>query len=247
VPIRLPSERIVWLRGKMDGVNVVTKVKQHAGVWLQENKTKGDVNREKIMRQLRFDFQTMFYLTVLDLLQQYASEATEFDTEKSKVPTVSEWCGFKLPKGNPRGVMYNVIKRPLSGGKGTIVQKKGSKNVPPETKAEYYARVAQYIKDEPAEFFMRWDSIVPHTDIETFKTRCLFPILEELCNWWSWMETNPPDPFDKEMLQHGCAHWQHPYGIFNVLNEGGSTDLDEYLETGSTLGLQRTTNLFPEL
>jgi hypothetical protein len=42
-------------------------------------------------------------------------------------------------------------------------------------------------------------------------------------------------------------HWRHPYGVFDALNEGGSSDLDEYLETGSTVGLERASTLFPEL
>ena len=35
--------------------------------------------------------------------------------------------------------------------------------------------------------------------------------------------------------------------VYNVLDEGGSSDLDAYLESGSEAGLQRIENLFPEL
>lgn len=35
--------------------------------------------------------------------------------------------------------------------------------------------------------------------------------------------------------------------LTNVLDEGGHSDLDEYLATGSTVGLRRVTDLFPEL
>lgn len=34
---------------------------------------------------------------------------------------------------------------------------------------------------------------------------------------------------------------------YNVLDEGGSSDMDAMLESGSEVGLQRTENLFPEL
>jgi hypothetical protein len=50
----------------------------------------------------------------------------------------------------------------------------------------------------------------------------------------------PPTP-------HGPVHWRHPFGVYDALNEGGSSDLDEYLETGSTVGLERASTLFPEL
>ena len=41
--------------------------------------------------------------------------------------------------------------------------------------------------------------------------------------------------------------WRHPFGSVNWLDEGGSSDLDEYLATGSTVGLRQVEELFPEL
>ncbi len=42
-------------------------------------------------------------------------------------------------------------------------------------------------------------------------------------------------------------HWRHPFGSINWVDEAGETELDEYLDSGSTVGLRRVTNLFPEL
>ncbi len=57
VPYALPSGRVVRLRGKWDSVDLID-----GGVYLQENKTKGDIDRAQVERQLRFDLQTMLYL-----------------------------------------------------------------------------------------------------------------------------------------------------------------------------------------
>ncbi len=51
------------------------------------------------------------------------------------------------------------------------------------------------------------------------------------------------DPGD----ERSDVSYQTRLGISNVLDEGGSSDLDEYLLTGSEAGLERTNNLFPEL
>ncbi len=155
------------------------------------------------------------------------------------------------------GVRYNVIRRPLSGGKGSIVQKKGSKNVPPETKQEYYARLAQYIKDEPESYFMRWNVHVTPTDIQRFREQCLDPILESMCDWWSWIQVTDSGRKDATVkvqigkdnfrFVHSSIHWRHPFGVWNSIDEVGYSDLDEYLSSGSTTGLQTTDILFPEL
>ncbi len=61
---------------------------------------------------------------------------------------------------------------------------------------------------------------------------------------------NPADPFSPTHIR-GCypvyIHWQHPFGVYNAMNEGGCTDLDEYLASGNVVGLRQIDNLFPEL
>lgn len=234
----LPNTRVVRLRGKWDSVHLSGKG-PNRGIWLQENKTKGDIKEEVIRRQLKFDLQTMLYLVALSN-----------DTGIDALEDVKGWNGHEF-KTQIRGVLYNVVRRPLSGGKGTIVQKKGSKNVRPESKTEYYARLRNIIVEDQSSYFMRWEVPITPTDIDNFKTHCLNPLLSQLCEWWDWVSAcykYGSSPFDwADGGYTNWLHWQHPYGVANVLNEGGSSDLDSYLETGNTVGLRKIDNLYPEL
>lgn len=256
VPYRLPSGRVVTLRGKWDGVDLIGKGRS-AGVYLVEHKTKGDIKEEQIKRQLQFDLQTMFYLVAL------SSDMNSGKMKESKYLL----CG----------VVYNVVRRPLSGGKGSIVRKvsdtnpgdwteyvgsrggRGWKNVQTgkisrceknpgvsETLEEFYERVAEYIHEEPEMYFMSWKVEVSQADVERFKREFLDPVLEQLCDWWGWVSNNN-DLYGMNMDDGRIVHWRTPYGIYNVLAEGGATELDEYIATGSDLGLERATTLFREL
>ncbi len=242
VPYELSSGRIVRLRGKWDEVELVGKGKR-AGVYLGEHKTKGDINEQQMKRQLQFDLQTMVYLVALN----------EFD-----LAGILEPRKMRVQLPNPiKGINYNVVRRPLSGGKGTIRRHKATSKKPEETAEHFYARVADVIKEDPGHYFMKWQVEITPDDLERFKREFLNPILEQLCDWWkwiSWAHSRSKSPFDDpgEATQLGLNgllsyHWRHPFGVYNVLNEGGASDLDEYLATGSELGLQRVENLFPEL
>lgn len=238
-PYILPSGRTVYLRGKRDSVDLIEEGLQ-AGIYLQENKTKGDIDQQAIERQLTFDLQTMIYMVALehDLKEEY-------DTG-----------GIPLA-----GVRYNVVRRPLSGGKGTIVQHKGSKKNPAgETKEEYYARLTRIINGReedapgPTHFFMRWKCGISLEDIEKFKRVCLTPILENLCDdyrWWKWCYPIEESIFNHDKrnreFTHCPRHFIMPYGIQSSLLEGGESFIDYYIKTGNEAGLMRTTNLFPEL
>ena len=101
VPYKLPSGRVVCLRGKFDAVDLIGTGKT-AGIWLQENKSKGDVDSEMIKRQLSFDLQTMIYLIALQ-------------EKLSTPPGLGDLRASQI-----RGVRYNVVKRPFSGGRGSI-------------------------------------------------------------------------------------------------------------------------------
>lgn len=229
VPYTLPSDRIVRLRGKWDEVDLVGKGKR-AGVYLGEHKTKGDIDEGQMKRQLQFDLQTGVYLVALN----------EFD-----LAAVIEPKGIQVQLPNPvKGVNYNVVRRPLSGGKGTIRRHKATSKKPEETAEHFYARVGEVIKEDPGHYFMRWQVEITPEDLERFKREFLNPILEQLCDWWAFVELGVPET---EAAGYNDLHWRHPFGVYNVLNEGGASDLDEYLATGSELGLQRVDSLFPEL
>lgn len=207
VPYKLPSGRVVKLRGKFDSVDIVGKK-----VWLQENKTKGQINGDWLSRQLTFDLQTMMYLVCL---KQYLR------IEKKT---------FKVA-----GVRYNVVRRPLSGGKGTIRPRKATKNKPAETQEEYWARLEEYFVEDPSYWFMRWNVEVTNADLTKFKNEFLNPCLEHLCLWYDCVTDGGPNSF---------LNYRTPYGV-NTEIRGG--EIEEYLMTGSTSGLRKVENLFPEL
>lgn len=244
VPYKLPSGRTVRLRGKWDSVDLIGKGKT-ASIFVQENKTKGDIDLERIQRQVSYDLQTMMYLVALKVRQEGGSN----------IPCV---VGKEtLIRDNPiLGVRYNVVRRPLSGGEGSIVQRKGSKNVAPESKEEFYARLRGVIDgtgkktngetyEGPGYWFHRWTARILPADVTRFRERTLDPILEQLCCWYDHV-SGQCDPTE---LRYGVPpmNWVHPFGAVNSIDEYGYSDLDEYLLSGSTVGLERVDELFPEL
>jgi len=263
VPYKLPSGRTVYLRGKWDSVDLLGK-SGSGGVYLKENKTKGDIVEQQLRRQLTFDLQTMLYLVALRTWVQM-EDNPESDPKEFDRPV----CG----------VIYNVVRRPLSGGKGNIRPHQATKNKPAEGMDDYYKRLQGIIEEEPAYWFMRWRVEVSAHDVQVFRLQCLDPLLEQLCDWWQviqytngkapWVffeqgeSTGPMIPDDVSMsdcLNQGFMpytkkharmtmnlHFRFPYGVYSPLIDGAPTDIDEYLYTGSEVGLRRTTNLFPEL
>lgn len=240
VPYKLPSGRVVILRGKWDSVDLIGKGK-NAGVYLRENKSKGDIDADQMRRQLMFDLQTMLYLVALSEERHRLDDST--------IKNRLSYHDGKFRNFYPlRGVRYNVIRRPLSGGKGSIRQKKG------QTEQEFYAELAELMKDaigpewgmQPGDhfFFMRWKVEISASDIEKFKRECLNPVLEQLCDWWEDISARPDNPFDYGEHAH---HFRLPYGIYNPMLEGRASEVDEFLASGSETGLQRTETLFSEL
>ncbi len=232
VPYSLPNGRVVYLRGKWDGLELLAD-KRVGGLYLREHKTKGDIDEELITKQLGFDVQTMCYgVSFQEALEDYKKNGSD------------GWNGF--PDGIPvfnhlRGISYNVVRRPLSGGKGSIRPHKATSKNPAETMEAFYGRLGEVIEAES--FFVRWDVLLTKKDLLNFRTRFLNPILEQLCVWWNWIDSleGKQNPFAS------CIHWQSPYGVYNPLSEGKGSELDRYLSSGSTLGLERSKNLFPEL
>lgn len=233
VPYKLPSGRMVRLRGKFDSVDLID-----GGIWLQENKTKGDIDAQLLQRQLSFDLQTGVYLVALDTYWESVFQGPIPPFHDSK----------KIPLA---GVRYNVIRRPLGGGKGSIRQKKN------QTQDEFYEELGNLIQGAtgpewsvlPDEhyFFMRWKVAFTPKDIETFKQQFLNPVLEQLCDWWNWIQSNDKLWGSLDGTPYNHIHWRAPYGIYSPLYDGKPTDMDEYLLNGSTVGLRRAESLFREL
>lgn len=230
VPYLLPSDRTVRLRGKWDSVDLVEGM-----VYLQENKTKSSIDRAKITRQLTFDLQTMVYLVALEWQKAYPLEGPSHVSEvflgHSKTPI--------------KGVRYNVVRRSAH-----------------KTAASMMKKVSEDVDAGRANEWMdRFNVSVSERDTKKFKQECLDPVLENLCDdfeWWEWCYdmrhagTGKLNSFDMslrhtEFPEHFPRHFRFPYGIYSSLTEGGFGDVDAYMEDGSEAGLQRVTNLFPEL
>lgn len=230
VTYRLPSGREVRLRGKWDGASLIEdeytnlsvpkKIRKDLktkGIWLDENKTKSQVDHKKITTQLKFDLQTMFYLITLE-------ESKHLYTGKPD----PLWLLSERPL---MGVRYNVVRRSAHKSADSMVKK-----IQEDIDAQ-----------RGGEWFGRWNVPIGQEDVTRFKNEFLDPTLERLCVWWDIIS-------DPEHVTHIGAYelarimnWTMPYGVYNPLDRGGEDAVDEYLRTGSRVGLQKITNLFPEL
>lgn len=231
VPYELPSGRTVYLRGKFDSVDLIGKGKD-AAIYLQENKTKSEVKVEVLKRQLTFDLQTMMYLVALRAM-----------------PSGIVCGGSKTIAASIAGVRYNVIRRPLGSGRGSIKRHEARGSKPEESWEHFFNRLKDdYLEKEPECYFERFKSEILPEHYECFEKTFLQPCLEQLCDWY--------DEVRFEYTGTGGAHpvansWNYanyrlPFGIYNPLLEQGFTDVDEYLATGNSVGLTRTP-LFQEL
>lgn len=244
VPYPLPSGRVPLLRGKIDGV-----LKSPSGLMLLEHKVKGWPDELQMRKQLRFDFQTMTYVVSLSVIRYMLENGYPVLSDDAEpihpLPQEIERKTATALLGSPlHGVLYNIIRRPLSGGKGTIRPKKPTKGNPQgETEDEYYTRLEGVLLENQDEYFYRWKTRITTADIRKFETVCLIPILESLCDWWEWIREDPYNP----LREGNTVHWQMPYGIYNPIPDGKPTAYDRYLEDGSQSGLVRVNDLFPEL
>ncbi len=220
VPYTLLSGRTVRLRGKFDSVDLID-----GGLYLQENKTKGDIHKMQVERQLKFDLQTMMYIVAL------------IDSDLESVPA------------HPvKGVRYNVVRRPLSGGVGSIkphaAKSTKKKLTPAETDEEFYERLRRdYIAADPCHWFFRVRSEVSSHDVQVFRETCLDPLLETVCSWYEAVVNYP----DYGGWRSSKMNYRTPFGVYSALEEGGATEYDSYLESGSEAGLRRVEELFTEL
>lgn len=227
----LPSGRVVRLRGKMDGVGL-KGTDRAVRVWLHETKTKGRIDKAEIEQNLTWDLQVGLYLTVLDRLIREGKPP--FDNLPACARTT------------PAGVRYNVVRRPFSGGEGSIRQRKPSKSNPDgESLEQFFERLrSEYVAADPGSWFMRWTAAISPADLDEYRVQFLDPVLEQVCDWYSQVTGRPTKtpPGYRTPL-----HYRHPYGVRNILDAGGSTDYDRLLRDGSQAGLTHVDTLFGEL
>lgn len=241
VPYRLSDDRVVWLRGKIDG----THLKGKTGLYMEEDKTKSQIDESALLRQLGWDLQTQFYAYALTFLLDYWKNGPQYWYEglEEFITPVERPDGW-TDKTKLKGVLYDVVMRPLSGGPGTIKQlQKNKRNKRDETDDEYLERLREKLVEYREEYFTRFEFDLPPESVEQFQREYLHGALTQLTQWWDWVSS-------PEGLQEPFAnpiHYRQPYGIYNPLQQGRETKYDEYLRTGSQTGLRRVETLFPEL
>jgi hypothetical protein len=112
-----------------------------------------------------------------------------------------------------------------------------------------------YVLNEPEHWFARWNVLVSQSDIERYKRELLNPLLEQLCDWYEFVTTGDPwresdlhcDRVPGDPPEPNGIHFRLPFGTYSSVMETGGSDLDNYLRTGSEIGLRRATSLFGEL
>lgn len=127
-------------------------------------------------------------------------------------------------------VYYDCVRRPLSGGKGSISKLKPTKRNPNgESDSQFYIRLRETVLDLlPGHWYPHFLVELQPSDVTEFHRKCLNPALERLCDWYDEVHTN--------------SGYTAPFSI-----DAPATEYDEYLLTGSERGLMRSQVAFPEL
>jgi len=238
VEVELPSGRLIKLRGKWD-----CTFQSHNDIWLQENKTKSEVDAIGLQSTVAKNMQTLLYQkalrTLADEVTLYPRRIEEGYYDKNLVPFLKA----VRDGGQIVGTMYNVIKRPLSGIFG-IKQKKT------ETPSQFYARLQEDIRTNASEYFYRWLVRISPDMVEEALRKMVYPHLEALCDWWESIQYDPFNPWVTVIdgtVTTNPHHWQTPWGIYNSIAQGLRGDYFETLTTGRTWHLKQAPTLFPEL
>lgn len=166
------------------------------------------------------------------------------------------------------GISANTAKilaeAPLAGVRYNVVRRPAHKTVESALKKLNDDRKANRV----GEWFARFNVEVSEADLLRFRRTCLDPLLENLLDdyeWWGHAFVNrnlrgavttvklPTEDlqYDYDVRarywpQHRLRHFRTPYH-YDPIGEGGSGDVDDYLDTGNMAGLRKLTTLFPEL
>jgi len=158
----------------------------------------------------------------------------------------------KLSPKKIRGVLYNVIRRPLARGAKHCIRQRQN-----ETEKGYYERLSGLIEKDSKFFFYRWNSVIRNHDYKRFKNEVFHPILETFLDWWESLNgvrgtaadsltgnLNGATPFEP---WNSHLHYRFPFGVWNSLWDGWRGDYFELLTTGRKDKLVKIKTLYPEL
>jgi len=170
-------------------------IEKEKKLWVVERKTTSKFDESEIISRVSFDLQTGFYLVAL--------------TQE----------GMQIG-----GVYYDVVKRPLSGGKYSFRQRVN------ENPEEYFQRIVETFYTDPEYYFNRYAVVIIPEYIEKFKQKCLLPLLHEINIWYK-----------ARAKKH---HWITPIGVTKRYRDS----LDEYIESEGAVDIAlEPFKLFSEL
>lgn len=227
VPLGGKNSRTIYLRGKMDRCYA----KNRKFLYLQENKTKGFVDQEAIASTIHSNLQTSLYNYCLrSVLKDQQSK-----NQKPILPPPPAFC--KLPStAKVEGVLYNVIRRPLSE-RHALRQRKS------ESLTQFYDRVRDKIAEKPHEHFYRYPVPILTSQLKKFEQEILLPKLTEVVLWFDWIKQNWKNPF----APGNFIHSKTPWGVYNSMFGGFRGDYYDLLARGRTSQLIPVDGLFTEL
>lgn len=213
--------RTINLRGKRDGIFVYPERPNE--LWVFETKTKSRIDEEGLLASLGFNMQAMLYAYVTR--EQYKSKVVQ-DNRTPKQ-------GGVLPRGEivpavVKGILYNVIRRP------------GQKLKVGEPLAAFFGRVAAEIEKDPDHYFKRQVITLQPNDLDDWATTVLFPILNQLLDWWESVSATPSTPFNPQ----SDLHYFNPNALFNTY---GRCHLFNLITSGNKFMYKKRRHVFPEL
>jgi hypothetical protein len=118
-------------------------IKKGKGLYLFETKTKSRIDEETIVRMLPVDLQVMTYMTAIR----------------------------KITGRTPKGVIYNLIRRP-----GLYQRKTESEN-------EYYKRVHADVMSRIGHYYMQFIMRITAKELNHFEKHVLGPIIDNIKKW----------------------------------------------------------------
>jgi len=202
VPYTLRNGVKIRLRGKIDGI-----LKIDGGYWILENKTKGSIDDigaysvNGVVESMGYNLQVLFYcLAIKGVYGVY-----------------------------PKGVIYNLIKRPGQEFKGTFNRK-------PETLPEYYERIKKDIAEKIVEvggkkfnpYLLRYHVRITEEEIQTWSLQDFDSVIEEIYQW-------DMQNLISRRVQASCFMFRKPCEFLDICS------------SGSKVGYSKREHVFPEL
>ena len=98
-------------------------------------------------------------------------------------------------------------------------------------------------------------------DISNFREQTLYPILEQLCDWWDSIKPHPFDPWNTQGFERvegstfrpirvaNKNHSKRPLGVYDSMARGYGGDFFTYITSHgmNKTGLKQLDSVFPEL